>query len=225
MGHRVDQEMAQSRRGPDLETEVARQAHNTKWDKIFSILDLCGYYKGFIRIVAIYIKYVQCGVSYNNKQVLWSATVRGYAEVVHNLFKLRSFSPPAALSNPNNMTEILLNNMLQEEDVTRQRALLDNEIFTKLRQMATASKCKDSVSDLLFDVVALGCYIGSCLSIYAQTPQDKVNHHTHPSGKMVIKAFIANDFIFYNKKKWVVKDLNNDSLQRARFVKITWHIQ
>jgi hypothetical protein len=73
--------------------------------------------------------------------------------------------------------------------------------------------------------VALGHYIGPRLSKYAQTTQDKVNHHTCPSDKMVIKAFIANDFIFYNEKKHVVKDLNKDSLQQARFVKITWRIQ
>jgi hypothetical protein len=42
---------------------------------------------------------------------------------------------------------------------------------------------------------------------------------------MVIKAFNANDFIFYNEKKRVVKDLNEDSLQQARFVKITWRTQ
>ncbi len=41
--------------------------------------------------------------------------------------------------------------------------------------MATASKCKDSVSDLLFEVMALGRYIGPCLSKYAQTTQDKVD--------------------------------------------------
>jgi hypothetical protein len=39
------------------------------------------------------------------------------------------------------------------------------------------------------------------LSKYAQITQDKVDHHTYPSGKMVIKAFIANDFIFYDEKK------------------------
>ncbi len=170
--------------------------------------------------MAIFIKYVQCCVNYNNKQVLCSATVQGYAEVVNNLFKLRSFSPPADLSDPNNMTAILLNNMLQEEDIPRQRALLDNKIFAKLLRTAIASKCKDSVSDLLFDVLALGCYIGPCLSKYAQTTQDKVDHHTYPSGKTVIKAFIANDFIFYDEKKRIVKNLNNDSLQGARFVKL-----
>ena len=35
----------------------------------------------------------------------------GYTEAVNNLFKLRSFSPPANLSNPKNMMAILLNNM------------------------------------------------------------------------------------------------------------------
>ncbi len=175
--------------------------------------------------MAIYIKYVQCGINYSNKQVLCSATVQGYAEVVNNLFKLRSLSQPADLSNPNNMTAILLNNMLRAEDIMRQHALLDNKIFAELHQAATASKCEDSVSDLLFDILALGCYIGPCLSEYAQTTQDKADHHTYPYGKTVIKAFITNNFIFYDEKKRVVKDLNEDSLQQARFVKITWHIQ
>ncbi len=73
--------------------------------------------------------------------------------------------------------------------------------------------------------MALGRYIGPRLSKYAQTTQDKVDHHAYPSGKTVIKAFIANDFIFYDEKKRVVKDLNKDSLQQARFVKISWRIQ
>jgi hypothetical protein len=151
-------------------------------------------------------------VNYNNKQVLCSALVQGYAKVVNNLFKLRCFSPPADLSNPNNMMAILLNNMLQEEDITRQRAPLDNENFAKLCQTTIASKCKDSVSDLLFGTVALGRYIGPRLSKYAQTNQDKVDYHTYPSGTTVINAFIANNFIFYNERKHIIKGLNKDSL-------------
>jgi hypothetical protein len=131
MGLRIDQEMAQSQRGPDLETEAARQAHKIKWAKIFGIPDTCGFYKGFIRIVAIYIKYVPCNVNYNNKQVLHSATVQGYIKAVNNLFKLRSFSPPADLSDLNNMPAILLNNMLREEDIARQSAPLYNKILPK----------------------------------------------------------------------------------------------
>jgi hypothetical protein len=80
--------MAQSQRGPDLETEAPWQAHYIKWAKNFGILDPCGYYESFIRIVAIYIKYIQCGIIYNTNQVLWSAMVRGYTEAVNNLFKI-----------------------------------------------------------------------------------------------------------------------------------------
>ncbi len=189
MGYCVDQEMAQSQRGPDLETEAAWQAHYIKWAAIFGIPDPCGYYEGFIRIVAIYIKYAQCGINYNNKQFFCSATIRGYAKAVNNLFKLKSFSPPANLSNLNNMTAILLNKMLREEDIARQRAPLGNFFFAKLGLTATASKCKDSVSDLLFDVVALGCYIRPRLSKYAQTTHDKVDHHTYPSGKNGYQGF------------------------------------
>jgi hypothetical protein len=227
MEHCLDQEMAQSQRGPDLKTEAAWQAHYIKWAKIFGIPDPCGYYEGFIRILAIYIKYVQCSINNNNnnKKVLCSAMVQGYAKAVNNLFKLRSFSPPANLSDLNNMMAILLNNMLQEEDIARQHAPLDNNFFAELRQMATASKCKDSVSDLLFDIVALGCYIRPCLSGYAQTTQDKVDHHTYPSGKTFINAFITNNFIFYDERKRIVEELNKDSLQRAHFVKITCCIQ
>jgi hypothetical protein len=73
--------------------------------------------------------------------------------------------------------------------------------------------------------VALGRYIGPRLSKYAQITQDKVNHHTYSSGKTVMKAFIANNFIFYNERKRNVMELNEDSLQQARFVKITWRVQ
>jgi hypothetical protein len=123
------------------------------------------------------------------------------------------------------MMAILLNSLLRAEYIAVQHALLDNNFFAKPHQTATASKSEDSVSVLLFDVVALGCYIRPCLSNYAQTTQDKVNHHTYPSGKTVIKAFIANDFIFYYERKRIIKELNNDSLQQACFVKITWRIQ
>jgi hypothetical protein len=44
-------------------------------------------------------------------------------------------------------------------------------------------------------------------------------------GTTIIKAFIANNFIFYDDRKRIIKELGEDSLQRARFVKITWRIQ
>ncbi len=74
----------------------------------------------------------------------------------------------ADLSDPNNMSAILINNMLREEQVARQRAPLNNEIFAELQRVAHASKCDDSADMLLRDIVTLGRYIGPRLSEYAQ---------------------------------------------------------
>ncbi len=90
--------------------------------------------------------------------------------------------------------------MLRGKDIARQRAPLDNEIFVELRRSAMSSKNSNLISNLLFNFVSLGCYSGPRLSEYAQTTQDNVNYHTYPSGTIVIKGFVANDFIFYDKK-------------------------
>ncbi len=139
MGDRVDREMAQSRRGANLETEAARQAHYIKWADFLGIPDPCGPYPDYQRIIAIYIKYVQCGVNYNNIPNIRSATVRGYADAVNTLFRLRYLPISADLSDPNNMTTILIDNMMQEEQIARQRAPLDSEIFAELHHVAQAS--------------------------------------------------------------------------------------
>ena len=78
---------------------------------------------------------------------------------------------------------------------------------------------------LLFDIVALGRYIGPRLSKYAQTTQDKFDYHTNLLGHQVIKAFIGKDYVFYNSKKRVLTDLMSDTIDKACTVKITWRIQ
>ena len=91
--------------------------------------------------------------------------------------------------------------------------------------MAHASTCDDSAKMLLRDIVTLGCYIGPRLSEYAQKNQKKVDVHTYPSGTTVIKAFTANDFIFYDAKKHIIEDLCPESIKSIAAVKITWRIQ
>jgi hypothetical protein len=100
---------------------------------------------------------------------------------------------------------ILINNMLREEDIARQCAPLENEIFAELQCSANSSKNCNSVNNLLFDCVSLGHYIGPRLSEYAQTTQDKVDYHTYPSGTTVIKAFVASDFIFMMAKSTLLQ--------------------
>jgi hypothetical protein len=96
------------------------------------ILDPCGLKKGYQHIVAIYIKYLISGVNFRNKDYLRSATVQGYATSINLLFRLRGMKAPVDTSDPNNMAGILINNLVKEEDIARQRSLLDSNIFAKL---------------------------------------------------------------------------------------------
>ena len=96
------------------------------------ILDLCGHQTGYQRIVAIYIKYLMSGVNFRNKDFLRSATIQGYATSINSLFRPQSMEAPVDTSDPNNMAGILINNLVKEEDIARQRSPLDSNIFAEL---------------------------------------------------------------------------------------------
>ncbi len=165
------------------------------------------------------------GVNFRNKDFLRSATVRGYATSINLLFRLRSMEAPVDTSDPNNMAGILINNLVKEEDIVRQHSLLDSNIFAKLLQKLNVSCSPDSEQCTLFNLVALGCYIGPCMSEYAQTMGKNVDYHVYPSGKQVIKAFTANDFQFFDKNSQVITELSDTSIEVVDRVHITWHIQ
>ena len=214
-----------SRRNKDLETEAARQSHYIAWCAIIGIPDPCGPEYGYQRIVAIYAKYVMCGINYYNKDVLRSKTVRGYASAVNTLFRLRGYKHPTDLSDGNNMPGIVINNLITQENVASQRAPLDNAIFAEIRRAATSSHSPDSDRNLLFDILTLARYIGPRVSEYAQTTQNKVDYHVYPDGTSVIKAFTLNDFIFYDSNNDILSTLDESSMNLAASVKITWRIQ
>jgi hypothetical protein len=96
------------------------------------ILDSCGHQKGYQHIFAIYIKYLMSGVNFRNKDFLRLATVQGYVTSINSLFRLQSMEAPVDTSDPNNMVGILINNLVREEDIARQRSPLDSNIFAKL---------------------------------------------------------------------------------------------
>jgi hypothetical protein len=140
------------------------------------------------------------GINYNNKDVLQSSTLRGSTTAVNTLFQLRGYKQPTKLSNPINMPRIIINNLFKEETVASQCSPLDSTIFVELQQAASSSHSHDSDRNLVFDMLTLSRFIEPCISEYAQTTQDKVDYHVYPSGTCVIKAFTANDFVFYDKK-------------------------
>jgi hypothetical protein len=123
------------------------------------------------------------------------------------------------------MPGIIINDLIKEETVVSQRSSLDSTIFVELQQAASLSHSQDSDQNLLFDMLTLSHIIGPRVSEYAQTTQDKVDYHVYPSGTRVIKAFTANDFVFYNKSGHVIKKIDNSTLDLATSVQITWCIQ
>ncbi len=155
MGHCVDQEMANSQRGTDLETEAARQSHYIEWTMLMGIPDLCGPHEGYKRIVAIYTKYLQSGINYYNKNNLRSATLHGYAIAVNTLFKLRNYRQPIDFNDKNNMAGVIISIIIKEENIAKQCAPLDSTIFAKIQQLSQKSNNLDSDSNLFANIVTL----------------------------------------------------------------------
>jgi hypothetical protein len=147
--------MANSQRGTDLETEAVRQSHYIKWTRIMGIPNPCGPHEGYQRIVAIYTKYLKSGINYYKKNNLRSATLCGYASAVNMLFKLRKYRPLIHFNDKDNMAGVIINNIIKEENIAKQRALLDSTIFAKIQQSACKSDNLDSDHSLFADIVTL----------------------------------------------------------------------
>jgi hypothetical protein len=66
----IDREVAMSQRDKEVEAEAAWQYHYIFWSSIIGIPDSCGNKVGYQRIVAIYAKFVMCGINYYNMDIL-----------------------------------------------------------------------------------------------------------------------------------------------------------
>jgi hypothetical protein len=78
-------------------------------------------------------------INFRNKELLRLDMVRGYATSINALFKLQDMKPPVNVANPKNISGILINNLVKEEDIARQRSLLDSDIFTELLHKSNVS--------------------------------------------------------------------------------------
>jgi hypothetical protein len=132
---------------------------------------------------------------------------------------------PIVLSDPTNMAGILINNLIKEEDIARQRSPLDSNIYAEMLRRSNASLSLDSEQRTLFDVSTIGRYLGPRVSKCAQTTDTKVDYHVYPSGRKVIKTFIANDFQFIDVTGQVITELSDASIDVVDRVRITWRFQ
>ena len=106
-----------------------------------------------------------------------------------------------------------------------QRYPLNSAILAKLGKMAASSCSEDSEQNLIFDIACLGHFISPRVSKYAQASPKKVDYHVYPSGNKVIKAFSADDFVFFDNAGNTLELVKKSCLDQAHKAKITWHIQ
>jgi hypothetical protein len=132
---------------------------------------------------------------------------------------------PVDTSDPNKMVGILINNLVKEEDIARQHSPLDSNIFAELLQKSNVSCSPDLEQRTLFNLIALGHYIGPRVNEYAQSTDKNVDYHVYPSRKQVIKAFTAIDSQFFDKNSQVITELSDTSIEVVDRVCITWRIQ
>ena len=150
----------------------------------------------------------------------WPATVRGYAESINILFKLRDFDPPADLSDRTNMCTKIIVAREKEECIARQRSPITSEIYSTLLDQANKSLI-DSVKTVVFDWFTLIQITGLRCAEYAQKTQTNVEEHEYPSGKRVVKAFVRSDWKFYNS----IGRLITDPIEVPKKLKMTFRIQ
>ena len=90
------------------------------------IPDPCGEHPGYQRVVSCFIENLMLD---NNSR---SKTVKGYAESINTLFRLRGFPVPVDLSNKNNMCTRLIDALENEEVIAKQRNPITNEMFASM---------------------------------------------------------------------------------------------
>ncbi len=129
-----------------------------------------------------------------------SKTVKGYAECINTLFRLRGFPVPVDLSDKNNMCTRLIDALENEEVIAKQQNPITNEMFANMEKLAWESS-KDSAISTIFDFFCLIRITGFRIAEYGQTTQTKVDMHEYPSRNLVVKAFLPTDWVFKNEKR------------------------
>ena len=191
-----------SRLKADSELEIVRfwKAVYINFTKKHGIPDPCGNELGYERIIACFIK--QLMIDHNSQ----SATVRGYVESINTLFKLCKFDTPADLTNHAIICSKIILAREKEKSVARQRSPITHEIYSTLLDQARKSPLI-SPETVVADWFTLIRITGLHCAQYAQKTQTSNDEHKYPLVQRVIKAFIPNDWKFYNSKGRLLADL------------------
>ena len=123
------------------------------------------------------------------------------------------------------MPNIIVSNLEKEEDIAKQRCPITDQIYAEVQRRAEASKDKDSPESVLSQVLAFGSRTGPRAGEIAQTTQTKVDYHIYPSGAKVIRAFVPDDFEFYDKNGRRILTIDETSLDNLGHMFAQWKRQ
>jgi hypothetical protein len=123
------------------------------------------------------------------------------------------------------MTAKLIVAQEREETIARQRSPLTKEMYAVMAKLASILD-QDSAESVTFDWLNIIKYTGFRVAEYIQTTQSKVDEFEYASGNKVIKAFVANDWKFYddNGRLMAIHSLDG-SADPPKKLKITFRIQ
>ena len=105
--------------------------------------DPCGSHPGYQAIASYFLHEL---IEEHNPR---SATVRGYASDINDLFSMRGFPHPADFNDKQNMSARLFQALKEEEDVARQRDPITTQTFVIMATRADAAH-RDSPEVVVF---------------------------------------------------------------------------
>ena len=178
----------------------------------------------------MYLQNVRLGNNYNNKQTVRSATLRGYAESVNQLFSLRRKPLPYDPEDKCNDSNVAISNLADEEDIALQREPLTASIAAEAIRIGQHAD-QDSGDSLISNIICLSRLVGPRLSEYGNKQQKKITYHTWGSGRRIVRAWIAQDFTFFDKNGVELSLVGRSSDEllslypAMHYMKVTWRIQ
>ena len=173
-------------------------------------------------LMTCFIESVIQGVSIKNKDSIRAATVRGYADQINELHKLRGFQQPI-FNSRDNTPFVLIKALKDEENIAKQRRPITEDMASEMIREGNNSN-KLSKKALIKDLTIFARQVGPRAAEIAQKTQSKADTHTYPSGRSVIKALCIDRIKCYDHKgRLVIDPIRNR--HKVVSVSICWVIQ
>lgn len=234
---RINNEAKSASKGTqELQTRRSREAFWIAWCEANNITHPVGNDPEYAELLGMYLHDVRLGNNYHNKKNIRSATLRGYAEAVNELFRLRGMPLPYDPSNKRNDSTVAIANLADEETIANQREPLTEPMAAEAIRIGQQAD-RNSVDSLVANIICLARFVGPRLSEYACNQQKKVTYHTfrsgtqHGSKRKIVRPWIAEDFRFYDSRGVEIHVLRQPTgevltcYQDIHHMKLKWRIQ